>query len=33
MLSHMNVEDLPNDGVKIMSMNPSGNVTVNISEH
>ena len=30
MLSHMNVEDLPNDGVKIMSMNPSGNVTVRI---
>ena len=26
----MNVEDLPNDGVKIMSMNPSGNVTVRI---
>ena len=30
MLSHMNVEDLPNDGVKIVFMNPSGNVTVRI---
>ena len=26
----MNVEDLPNDGVKIVFMNPSGNVTVRI---
>ena len=31
MLSHMNVEDLPNDGVKIVFMDPSGNVTVRIS--
>ena len=30
MLSHMNVEDLPNDGVSIVFMNPSGNVTVRI---
>ena len=30
MLSHMNVEDLPNDGVNIVFMNPSGNVTVRI---
>ena len=30
MLSHMNVEDLPNDVVKIVFMNPSGNVTVRI---
>ena len=30
MLSHMNVEDLPNDDVKIVFMNPSGNVTVRI---
>ena len=28
MLSHMDVEDLPNDGVKIVFMNPSGNETV-----
>ena len=26
----MNVEDLPNDGVKIVFMNPSGNETVRI---
>ena len=30
MLSHMNVKDLPNDGVKIVFMNPSGSVTVRI---
>ena len=30
MLSHMNVEDLPNDGLKIVFMYPSGNVTVRI---
>ena len=30
MLSHMNVKDLPNDGVKIVFMNPSGNETVRI---
>ena len=30
MLSQMNVEGLPNDGVKIVFMNPSGNVTVRI---
>ena len=30
MLSHMNVKDLPNDGVNIVFMNPSGNVTVRI---
>ena len=30
MLCHMNVEDLPNDGVKIVFMNPSGNETVRI---
>ena len=30
MLSHVNVEDLPNDGVKIVFMSPSGNETVRI---
>ena len=30
MLSHMNVEDLLKHGVKIVFMNPSGNVTVRI---
>ena len=30
MLSHMNVEELPNAGVKIVFMNPCGNVTVRI---
>ena len=30
MLSHMNVEDLPNDGIKFVFMNPSGNVTMRI---
>ena len=30
MRSHMNMEDLPNDGVNIVFMNPSGNVTVRI---
>ena len=30
MLSHMNVEDLPNDGLKIVFMYLSGNVTVRI---
>ena len=30
MLRHMNVEDLPNDGLKIVFMYPSGNVTVRI---
>ena len=30
MLSHMNVKDLPNDGVNIVFMSPSGNVTVRI---
>ena len=30
MLCHMNVEDLPNDGVKIVFMYPSGNETVRI---
>ena len=30
MLSHSNVEDLSNDGVKTVFMNPSGKVTVRI---
>ena len=30
MFSHMNVEDLSNDGIKIVFMNPSGNVTARI---
>ena len=30
MLSHKNVEDLSNDGIKIVFMNPSGNVTERI---
>ena len=30
MLSHKNVEDLSNDGIKIVFMNPSGNVTARI---
>ena len=30
MFSHMNVEDLLNDGIKIVFMNPSRNVTVRI---
>ena len=30
MRSHMNMEDLPNDGVNIVFMNPSRNVTVRI---
>ena len=30
MLSKLNVEDLPSDGVKILYLNPSGNVTVRI---
>ena len=30
MLSHMNVEELPNASVKIVFMNPCGNVTVRI---
>ena len=30
MLSKLNVEDLPSDGVKLLYLNPSGNVTVRI---
>ena len=30
MLSKLNVEGLPSDGVKILYLNPSGNVTVRI---
>lgn len=30
MLHQLNVDDLPNDGMKIVFMNPSGNVSVRI---